>query len=457
VAVHAANGRFGMFKPMFDKYSIIELFHPDHPEITDNKVERFRGFFSNIPGMFKRNSVKPKYGATHIIWREPIWDRLQSSNEDVEAELTLMREHPAHSGSVLMLAGGDGLTEMRMEHALARDPRKWVFSMPMVLPVRGEMPHGTAHTLHGYWRLWLKWVKILARACDQTEYIQDDWGVSDLKQHEHCIFILTAGVTKFIDLVFKGSPTPPAMVQPLLGACAPNRDASYCAHFLYDFGFLYLQQRHAVRDKNVEQLDLIWRETLGCFNTREGHKTQYAPMNITHVYRQEALLPEIRAVVDEMRSLALSDLESSMVGWDMPAEKINNVLRSTVQLPYKELIAKKIETYNFTSPVSQSFESVMRHNRKAAKPQAMRDISRSVDALVNFLYAKLIYRNGQGPLQKPHWEVLTEPRANSLLGSELLGKTPWVKAHEALLPPPHTGKESFREFARRHLDIRVTW
>jgi hypothetical protein len=452
------NGRFGMFKPNFDKYSIIPLFHPDHPDIVDNKMARFRRNFSDVSKMLKRGSVKPKHGKVHITWREPTWDRLQSSNDDVEKEMDVMRDHEFHKDSVLMCIGGDGLSEMRMEHAIAREPNKWLFATPMVLPIRGEHPHGTAHTLHGGWRLWWKWIEHMVRACDQTEYVKSDWSVSEFKQHDHCMCILMQAVTEFIDEVCKGAPVPPTMVGPFLDALAVNLDAAYLSHFLYDFAFMYWQQRNAVRDGKVRELDLIWRESTAIFNTREGHKTQYAPMNIIHIYRQEALLPEIRAMVDEMRTLSLSGLESSDVGWDMPCEKLNLVLRTTVQLPYKELIQRKIEDYNFTNPVCEAFAAVMHHHRKEKQPQQMRDISRTVAMLKQYLYEKLIYKGTNGPLERAHWEIFLEPSTRSLISAEFNGrKSPWVKAHEAMVPPPHSPNEGYDVFCRRHLDIRVTW
>ena len=123
-----------------------------------------------------------------------MWDKLQSSNADVEHEIDVMRRHPAHLQSVLMLCGGDGLSEMRMEHAIARDPRKYLFSFPMLLPIRGEHPHGTTHTLHGGWRLWRTFTKHLCLACGQDLFVNDDFTVSEYKQYDFCLCILMGGV-----------------------------------------------------------------------------------------------------------------------------------------------------------------------------------------------------------------------------------------------------------------------
>jgi hypothetical protein len=458
----ADNGRFGMFKPNFDKYSIVPLFHPSHPDIVDNKIKRFKEFFQGgISNMFARNSHQPKFGKCHIMWRKPFFGRLQSSNEDVEAEMNGMREHEAHADSCLLLLGGDGLSEMRMEHALARDPRKWVFSLPMVLPIRGESPHGLNHVLHGGWRLWWCFINNLVEASDQSSYVKSDFSVSDFSQYDHTICTLIRGVGEFLEEVSIDGNAPTTIVEAYINATNVNLDAAYLVHFLYDFGFMYWQFRQAVRDSQPATLDLIWRESTAIFNTREGHKTQYAPMNVTHIYRQEALLPEIRALVDNMRTLSMTNQESSDVGWDMPTEMLNNVLRTTVHLPYEELITKKIESYNFTSPVCNAFGGLMHHNRRNPPPQQMRNIDRVVNLVKAHLYKKLIYKGRIGPIQN-FFATLTEPSTRSLLDSNLTGKkTPWRKAYEAMVPPPHpspmSGNETFEMFIRRHLDIRVTW
>ena len=47
----------------------------------------------------------------HITYHDPIWDKLQSKNSDVEDELNIMRSHPSHVHSKYMFVGGDGLAQ----------------------------------------------------------------------------------------------------------------------------------------------------------------------------------------------------------------------------------------------------------------------------------------------------------------------------------------------------------
>eukprot|EP00965_Chrysotila_dentata_P007259 235598-Pleurochrysis_carterae.AAC.1 len=80
-----------MFKPGFDKYTVIALCHPMHPDITQNQSRRWvRSFKAIEAGTFFH---RPQYMPPHTYefhYHEPIWGRLQSSYDDVEAELNIM-------------------------------------------------------------------------------------------------------------------------------------------------------------------------------------------------------------------------------------------------------------------------------------------------------------------------------------------------------------------------------
>ena len=87
----------------------------------------------------------------------------------------------------------------------------------------------------------------------------------------------------------------------------------------------------------------------------------------------------------------------------------------------------------------------------------MRDISRTVAMLKQHLCEKLTCKGANGPLERAHWEILLQPSTRSLISSEFNGRNPpWVKAHEAMVPPMNSPNEGYEVFCRRHLDIRVT-
>ena len=92
--MHACVDNDGsVFKQGFDKYSIIPLFHPSHPELQDNKLSRFKNFMqlTHEGQLFTRGTTAPPYGKTCFKWNKPIFNRLQSSYEDVEHELDVLR------------------------------------------------------------------------------------------------------------------------------------------------------------------------------------------------------------------------------------------------------------------------------------------------------------------------------------------------------------------------------
>ena len=61
-------------------------------EVLTNKRQRFTSFLNATAGgtLFSRPPVNPAYVA-HLTYHPPMWGVLQSSNDDVEAELNVMR------------------------------------------------------------------------------------------------------------------------------------------------------------------------------------------------------------------------------------------------------------------------------------------------------------------------------------------------------------------------------
>ena len=68
-----------------------------------------------------------------------MWGVLQSSYDDVEAELNVLRNR--HKDKFILFVGGDGLSIMRINHLLLKYPDLYIDSAPMVIPVQGEAPH----------------------------------------------------------------------------------------------------------------------------------------------------------------------------------------------------------------------------------------------------------------------------------------------------------------------------
>lgn len=122
-------------------------------EVRDRKRNRFTEFLRATAAgtLFERPSVQPPYVA-YLEYHPPMWNVLQSSYEDVEAELNVLRNR--HLDKKILFVGGDGLSIMRINHLLKMHPDLYLDSAPMVIPIQGEAPHGVFHMLHGGWRFY---------------------------------------------------------------------------------------------------------------------------------------------------------------------------------------------------------------------------------------------------------------------------------------------------------------
>eukprot|EP00965_Chrysotila_dentata_P104254 3442973-Pleurochrysis_carterae.AAC.1 len=76
-----------MFKTGFDKYTIVGLCHLLHPDITRNQSRRWSDSLRAIEAgtFFDRPNYVPPH-AHELHYHEPMWNKLQSSYADVEAE-----------------------------------------------------------------------------------------------------------------------------------------------------------------------------------------------------------------------------------------------------------------------------------------------------------------------------------------------------------------------------------
>lgn len=391
-------------------------------------------------------------------FNQPIFNKLQSSYEDVEFELDVFRQAEHHKDSLVIFAGGDGASIMRMEWSIARNADKYLRQTPILIPVRGDHPHGTHHINHACWRLWYPFLQPLLNAMDYV-YQQPDFGVKESKHFEFATNICMRAVAEFVDEVAHGA-APVGYDQPaqFMAIAERNIDAAYCVHFLYDYAFLYHQIRRSIRVGDHARIDLCWREALTTFHTREANKTQYSPMTIMHIYRSQALCDPLRELHNNMRCLALSSHPDSMVGWDMPIEKQNFCIRQDVHPPNEENITNYVAGLSFTSKVSDGLRDVWRHNRAAYKPRETKEVSMDVDKIKLWLYSTPIHEEGRNcPLPCTLWEKFTTPSDRcQILQSGANHQTPWTKMHRCMFPTA-PGAEGYQDFIRRHLGTHVTW
>eukprot|EP00965_Chrysotila_dentata_P119043 3935342-Pleurochrysis_carterae.AAC.3 len=122
---------------------------------------------------------------------DTIWDRLQSSYDDVEAELNLICQHELHSHSSVLYIGCDGAGYSRMIHKLSHYPTLYFMTELVIIPQLNEQPHGSFHVLHAGWRLRWPMIESFVKFLNHTQ-IRADPIVSLFHQHEHFLRFLTA-------------------------------------------------------------------------------------------------------------------------------------------------------------------------------------------------------------------------------------------------------------------------
>ena len=436
--------RVVLFRPNFDKYSIVDLFHLLHPDLAQYRSDRWARSIAAIKAgtYFERPDYQPVV-AQHLTYHEPMWGLLQSKNEHVEKELNTMRTHPSHIHSRFMLVGGDGLAINRINWTLARNPAKYLLTSPAIIPVQGEHPHGTCHVLHMGWRPYAPLALPIMTSIGHRE-LKADFTVSDFNDYDFAMCILIEGITQYF-IVLEASGGPPlASGLAFLTVCNLNIDLAWLSHFIYDFGFMYWDLRQSVRSNNSARIDLIWREAVSFMHIDESHKTQYAPMAIMRIFWSEALSPVLSTIYHRHRTISLLGIPGSNVGWDMPIEKENLACEGLIR-PSEERLKKFIEELNFLGPVSRGLERLMKGRRKQTVHR-MKKIDRDVQAVVEHLKATL----------GATWAQASVPRvqANSLLVNPPKSRRPWL-SRDAMIA--EQGGRAFRDWIRSHLDSKVTW
>jgi hypothetical protein len=333
---------------------------------------------ANSGTLFDKPNFDSPYPPTHFTWHQPIKDRLQSSYADVEYEMDHIRRSPQHKFSHAVNLGGDGLSYMRLIHKLAQDPEKYLRRTPVVIPRLGEHPHGTYHVLHGDWRLWWPFLEAAAKQVNNRQ-IRPDPTVSEFNEAEHFLRIVTRACAEYVVEISKTGCHYHATSQFLTAADA-NLSFLIVCNFLYLFGFKFLQMRNAVRTNDSPLLDLIWAENLA--SARASNKHQYSVMSVVCVYWGAALVEPLASAFHNLRTIRYVH---SHVGWDMPIEMLNKLVKESVVANIThELIAKFIRRLNFTHIVHRALSAVV-HAGRQHDEATLKDIDTDVGILKEWL------------------------------------------------------------------------
>mmetsp|Transcript_1978 Transcript_1978/g.5543 ORF Transcript_1978/g.5543 Transcript_1978/m.5543 type:complete len:648 (+) Transcript_1978:193-2136(+) len=317
-----------IFKQGFDKYSIIPLISHDHVDISRNKNARFLHLLvlARDGRLLDRPDYQPS-DRTYFKYMKPIWDRMQSSYDDVREELEIIRSAEEIKWSQVVFVGGDGLTYMRQLHLIKQDPAKYIGERPQLIPILGDHPHGVSHTLHAGFRVYAPFINEFMQAIDHTAYTID-FNVSDFETNEFAFHIIFRACAEYTAEVGAGRYDD---VVSFIETAEQNEKFGIVVHFLYDFAFAYWQLRQAVRSNDAAHIRLVWRELVLVMHSATAHKTNYAPMALNRVFWDYALHDDLSRLLDNMYTLSLNGLPGRNVGWDMPIEKLNLLLVRGVQ------------------------------------------------------------------------------------------------------------------------------
>eukprot|EP00965_Chrysotila_dentata_P110653 3656084-Pleurochrysis_carterae.AAC.1 len=99
-------------------------------------------------------------------------------------------------------------------------------------------------------------------------------------------------------------------------------------------------------------------------HTSESNKTQYAPMVILRIYWSEVLHPALAHIYHQNRTISLTGLPGSNVGYDMPIEKENLSISTHLERPSRERITRYTEELNFCGPVTRGMQKVLLAGRR---------------------------------------------------------------------------------------------
>ena len=438
-------GAGGIFRTDLSLDDFIDGFSPLAPDIVRNQRKRWGHYLdlARVGSIWAEEHFISPYPPTKFHFHDPIFDRLQSSYDDVNFELDLMRSSVFHRYSEGLMLGGDGLSFMRLIHRLAQDPRRYLETMPVVIPPMGENPHGLYHFMHGDWIIWAPLLMRLAAVVNNRQ-VKWDPTMVDFSSHEHFLRIASQACAEYVVEISRTG-TDFHATQHFLADAERNLSFAYIVFFLYLFAFKYLEYKHAVRRNGSRHLDMLWRENLSSTRTAKANKTNYRQMSVILVYWGAALVAPLQAFYHNTRTIRWIHAH---VGWDMPIEKLNAWIKESVVSNISESqIIKFIRRLNFMQFVVRTLKSIAfwRRARDTATPK---DIAADVLLMKEFLHQCI----------GSTYATVTQPSDANLLGVDM---TDWggLRRPRACAPfnQLRAANGGYREYVRRQVAKLCPW
>ena len=413
-------GSGGIFRTDLDVEEFLDSFSPLAPDVVANQRKRWIHYMdiaAALGSIWAQSHFDSPYPPTKFHYHDPIFDRLQSSYDDVNFELDLMRGSSFHKFSEGLMLGGDGLSFMRLIHRLSQDPRRFLETMPVVMPRLGENPHGLFHLMHGDWRIWSPLLMRLAVVVNNKQ-VKSDPTIVDFNTHQHFLRIVSQACVEYVVEISRTG-THYGAVQQFLSDAERNLSFAYIVFFLFLFAFKFLDYKDAIRQNRSTHLDMLWRENLHTTRAAKANKTNYRQMSVILVYWGVALVAPLQKFYHNTRTIRWIHAH---VGWDMPIEKLNAWIKESVVSNISEWqIIQFIRRLNFMQHVVRSLKSLWGWRRKRDSATA-KDISADVLLIKEFLRQRIgtTYATATMPsdanllaVDMTDWGGLRRPRACS--------------------------------------------
>lgn len=438
-------GSGGIFRTDLDLEEFIDGFSSISPDIISNQRERWGRFLDMAAAgsIWVAEHFNSPYPPTKFHFHPPIFDRLQSSYDDVNFEMDLMRGSLFHRFSEGLMLGGDGLSYMRLIHRLSQDPRRYLETMPVVIPRIGENPHGLFHFMHGDWRIWAPLLMRLAAVVNNRQ-VKLDPTIVDFNTHEHFLRVVSQACAEYVVEIARTGTDYHATTQ-FLADAERNLSFAYIVFFLYLFAFKYLDYKSAVRRNRSKHLDMLWRENLCSTRTAKANKTNYRQMSVILVYWGTALVEPLQTFFHNTRTIRWLHAH---VGWDMPIEKLNAwIKQSVVSNITRFQIIQFIRRLNFMQFVTRAVKSLV-YWRRTHDTATLKDIEAD----------KLLIKEFLRQFIGTTYATVTQPSDANLLSIDM---TDWGGLRRPRQCAPfnqmRAAQGGYRDYVRRQLAKLCPW
>ena len=339
----AQLGRGAWRRPGFSRFSVRELFDPDHTDTRSLKEASWRAFMSQTQAGddILRHPHVPKPEQTELLFEEPLLDAGTAAYADVDKWLVAVRnlfcflvgitvgcvagdeQEWTPSAADLVLVVGDQQTWSRMLWLKLMHPERYSW----MLPLPGEF-HFTVHLLMAIHILWWHTIIFFAvNSLDSHKTIKQGWtSVEQYKYYDHFYQLTIRALALYMAEV-----VPPAILAKpalLLQMVQGNAAAVHAVQFLFEFGFPWLNTRQAIRSNNSRVLDVMWPLSYHWFGPTG--KTNYRIMAVIVTYIRYAMIAPLSCIWTVMRTGSLSAHAGFNVAWDFVNERFNRMCKQTL-------------------------------------------------------------------------------------------------------------------------------